>query len=617
MEPTPENFARAYQTERGDGGAPVSAPAPLGPASAGPADSAEGEAWAVLIERTVRGLERGAKQWTTARKKDSLARVLGGSRSDAKRLQKRLSQLVASWDTDTPHEAPASDFAALDGNDAPTAPTAPSAPTAPGPVPGGAEAVVASAGAAPASALASPLASAPDQPVAAADARPRDGISPAAPAPGTDSVSLPAPQFPSGIATPVTAALAPESSAGAWPRVAADLSATVRAALPAGEARGREVAEQLATLQKRLAHEGPGPLTGEIALACTEAQRVLQHRHHLMDQLGNLCVELTAGLTDLAEDDSWVQGQCAAMRVQLDDGLTARGVRSVSELLANTRERQQQLRLERGAARDALKASIRQMLQEIAALGTQTGRFTESVGRYAEEIDRADSLESLAGAVRELVAESRSVHEAVNQAQTRLSAEHELASAMQTRVVELEDEIRRLSNEVSTDPLTQVANRRGLLQAFETERALGERDEQQAGAEPAPALAVALIDIDNFKRLNDRLGHANGDVALQFLTQRVTQALRPRDTLARYGGEEFVVLLPATPVDEAQQVLTRLQRALSAELFMSDAQGQVFVTFSAGVTRYRGGERLEQALERADEALYEAKRAGKNRTCVA
>ncbi|MBA3596741.1 MAG: diguanylate cyclase [Methylibium sp.] len=622
MEPTPENFARAYQTERGDGGAPVSASGPLSPASAGPADSADGEAWAVLIERTVRGLERGAKQWTTARKKDSLARVLGGSRSDAKRLQKRLSQLVASWDTDTPHEAPASDFAALDGNDGPTAPTAPSAltaltaPTVLGPVPGGAEAVVASAGAAPASALASPLASAPDQPVVAA-ARPSDVISPAAPAPGTDSVSLPTPQLPSGTAGQATAPLAPESSAGAWPQVAADLSATVQAALPAGEARGREVAEQLATLQKRLAHEGPGPLTGEIALACTEAQRVLQHRHHLMDQLGNLCVELTAGLTDLAEDDSWVQGQCAAMRVQLDDGLTARGVRSVSELLATTRERQQQLRLERGAARDALKASIRQMLQEIAALGSQTGRFTESVGRYAEEIDRADSLESLAGAVRELVAESRSVHEAVSQAQARLTAEHELASTMQTRVIELEDEIRRLSNEVSTDPLTQVANRRGLLQAFETERALGERDEQQAGTEPAPALAVALIDIDNFKKLNDRLGHANGDVALQFLTQRVTQALRPRDTLARYGGEEFVVLLPATPVDEAQQVLTRLQRALSAELFMSDAQGQVFVTFSAGVTRYRGGERLEQALERADEALYEAKRAGKNRTCMA
>ncbi len=569
LEPTPENFSRAYAAERGDSPGPVTGPAPLGPA-AGPADSADGEAWAVLIERTVRGLERGAKQWTTARKKDSLARVLGGSRSDAKRLQKRLSQLVASWDSDTPHEAPASDFTALDGAEPPAA----------GP------------------------ADAADRPAAAQTTAAAVTFTPGASQ--TDATAVPAPL--------VAAAATTEGSS--WPRVAADLGATVQAALPSTEERGREVAEQLAALQARLEIEGPAPLADEIALACTEARRVLQHRHHLLAQVGNLCAELTAGLTDLAEDDSWVQGQCAAMRAQLDDGLTARGVRSVGELLGSTRERQRQLRVERGAARDALKASIRQMLQEIATLGSQTGRFTDSVGRYADEIDRADSLESLAGAVRELVAESRSVHEVVSQTQARLTAEHELASAMQARVVELEDEIRRLSNEVSTDPLTQVANRRGLMQAFETECAQGERAGQQAGG-AVPALAIALIDIDNFKKLNDRLGHANGDVALQFLTQRVTQALRPRDTLARYGGEEFVVLLPATPVEEAQQVLTRLQRALSAELFMSDAQGQVFVTFSAGVTPYRPGERLEQALERADEALYEAKRTGKNRTCVA
>jgi diguanylate cyclase len=85
--------------------------------------------------------------------------------------------------------------------------------------------------------------------------------------------------------------------------------------------------------------------------------------------------------------------------------------------------------------------------------------------------------------------------------------------------------------------------------------------------------------------------------------------------VARYGGEEFVVLLPATAVDEGQQILTRLQRSLSGGLFMHE-QKKVFVTFSAGVTRYRAGERIEDALERADQALYEAKRTGKNRTCI-
>lgn len=554
LEPTPENYARAYRAERG---------------TPEPAEAGGGEAWAQLIERTVRGLERGHRRWTAARKKESLQHVLAGSRSDAGRLQQRLGQLVASWDAE-----PGEDTAV----------------TAPAPLEAaGADAVSAASPEAVAVAIPAPasVAPLPDMPSAAA---PAAGSSP-------------------GVAHDAAAAVA-------WPQLAATLGATVQAALPTDEGRGREVAAQLAALQRRLAPEGPGALAAEVAAACAEAQRVLQHRHHLMAQLGGLCRELTDGLAELSEDDSWVQGQCQAMRARLFDdgaGLSARAVRAAGELLHDTRERQHALKRERGAAREALKASIQQMLREIAELGDHTGRFSDSVGRYAETIGRADTLESLAGTVREMVAESRSVHAAVSQAQLRIAAEHERARAMQERVTELEREIRRLSDEVSTDPLTQVANRRGLMQAFETERAAAERALQDGG----PPLAVALIDLDHFKKLNDRLGHASGDAALQFLTQRVKQALRPKDTLARYGGEEFVVLLPATGPEEARQVLTRLQRNLSAELFTSDAQGPVFITFSAGVTPWRPGERIEQALERADEALYEAKRTGRNRTCIA
>ncbi len=533
-QPTPENFAWAYRTERGD------APAPAAGVAAAVPDSTEGdgEAWAALFQSALRGVERGGRNWTAARRKDSLQRVLGGSRSDAKRLQQRLKQLIASWDSDALDEAP-SDLAPFD-----------------------------------------------------------------AAAPVGD------------VAPMVVAEASPAPVSMAWSRVAAELGATVQAALPSSEARSREVAERLAQLQARIAADGPDGVVEDVAQACTEAQRVLQHRQHLTNQLGGLCQELTEGLADLSEDDSWVKGQCEVMRSQLfesDGGLTARGVRSVSQLLLGTRERQQELRAARKAARDALKDSIHEMLDEIASLGAQTGRFSSQLDGYADEIDRAESLESLAGTVRQMVAESRAVHEGVSQAQARLALEHSRSAEMQARVVELEDEIRRLSDEVSTDPLTQIANRRGLQQAFETEQAKNQRAAQGEGA----TLAVALIDIDNFKKLNDRLGHASGDAALQFLTHRVAQALRPGDTLARYGGEEFVVLLPGTPLDEAQRVLTRVQRTLSAELFMSDEQGQVFVTFSAGVSLYRPGERLEQSLERADEALYEAKHSGKNRTCAA
>ena len=238
----------------------------------------------------------------------------------------------------------------------------------------------------------------------------------------------------------------------------------------------------------------------------------------------------------------------------------------------------------------------------------QTGRFQESVGRHADVVESADSLESLAGAVRRMVAESRAMHEMVGQTQQRLQAEHGRVAELAERVRMLEDELRQLSDEVSTDPLTQIANRRGLQQMFEAESARAERN--------GVPIAIALLDIDNFKKLNDRLGHGAGDQALKALAERVKQQLRPADAVARYGGEEFVVMLPDATIEQGREVLTRMQRALTAALFMHDEE-QVFVTFSAGLTLYRRGESIEQALDRADEALYEAKRTGKNRTCVA
>ncbi|MET0208591.1 MAG: diguanylate cyclase, partial [Burkholderiaceae bacterium] len=396
---------------------------------------------------------------------------------------------------------------------------------------------------------------------------------------------------------------------GAWPDVGTSLKGTVTHALKSDDIRAQELIAELDAAHAEIIRDGASEERAtQMEALCGRVRRWLDHRGHAFSELGKLCGELTESLADLAEDDSWAQGQCAAMGETLAQGLTARSVRSVSELLHSTRERQHSLREERSRARDALKGLINRMLQELGELGQHTDRFSSSVGRYAEVIEQADTLESLAGVVREMVEESRSVQSLVEQTQGRLRNEHDRASQLSERVEQLEGELRRLSSEVQTDQLTQVANRRGLIATFETERAKLERD-------PKP-LALALLDIDNFKKLNDNLGHAAGDEALKALASRVSGLLRPGDKVGRWGGEEFVLILPEAPLEEAQAVLLRLQRSLSASLFMHEGR-DVFVTFSAGVTLYRATETMEAALDRADEALYEAKRTGKNRACIA
>ena len=419
-------------------------------------------------------------------------------------------------------------------------------------------------------------------------------------------------------ASPLAAALpdraASEAPLGDWPGLAASLEATVQAALPGDDPRARELADQLAALAQRIDGEGASAaLVAELEQVCVPARRLLVQRHQLVDQLAALARELTAGLTELAEDDSWARGQAQAMQARLGPAdssaaLSVRSVRATHDLLAQTRQQQQRLKGERDRARDALKTLVASLVAELGDLGGRTGRYGAQLDSYAGSIEQADSLDSLAGLVREMVQQSRTVQADVVSAGARLQAGQDQAAQLSVRVRELEGDLRRLSEEVSTDALTQVANRRGLAHAFEAESARHARD----GA----TLAVALIDIDNFKKLNDSLGHSVGDEALKSLAARVRAALRPVDHVARFGGEEFVLLLPATDVVQAQEALTRLQRELTASLFMHEGR-DVFVTFSGGVTAWRVGEAIDAAIERADEALYEAKRSGKNRTCVA
>ncbi len=161
----------------------------------------------------------------------------------------------------------------------------------------------------------------------------------------------------------------------------------------------------------------------------------------------------------------------------------------------------------------------------------------------------------------------------------------------------------RAEREARTDSLTGLTNRRGLNEALD--RALS--------ADPAEPLGLLLLDLDHFKRINDRFGHLMGDHVLQEAARALQEALRGQDVKGRWGGEEFVVLLPGADAEVARRIAERLRHHLEGRLQL----GMVAVTTSVGVTARVPGDTAERLLARADGALYAAKRAGRNRTVLA
>lgn len=174
-------------------------------------------------------------------------------------------------------------------------------------------------------------------------------------------------------------------------------------------------------------------------------------------------------------------------------------------------------------------------------------------------------------------------------------------------------ERRRLHQELqeraTTDPLTGLVNRQQFRQLA--------GDEIRRTRRLGHDLAVAILDIDHFKDVNDTYGHGVGDQALLEFTETCRTTIRGIDRLGRLGGDEFILLLPETGVEQARLLLERIRRAVEARVIVVDGI-PLDLTVSAGVAGWRGdGDSLAELIERADQALYGAKQAGRNRTVAA
>jgi diguanylate cyclase len=176
-----------------------------------------------------------------------------------------------------------------------------------------------------------------------------------------------------------------------------------------------------------------------------------------------------------------------------------------------------------------------------------------------------------------------------------------LLLAAEKRIAELEKALEETRNAAFSDPLTGALNRRGFERAYAREMARFRRN--------GGHLALVMIDLDDFKAINDQYGHLMGDKVLVRLARVLRDSMRPSDVLCRFGGEEFVLMLPDTLVGDACKVVRRFLSEFS--LAVPDIEQAV--TFSAGVVGHDCFESLDEALRRADAATYAAKGAGKNR----
>jgi len=162
---------------------------------------------------------------------------------------------------------------------------------------------------------------------------------------------------------------------------------------------------------------------------------------------------------------------------------------------------------------------------------------------------------------------------------------------------------RRHRDEANTDSLTGLLNRRALFERFPE-------------SEPVPGLAVLMLDLDHFKQINDRLGHARGDDVLQRFTQILRSRIRPQDITARLGGEEFCLILPGLDREAARGIAENIRTAF-ADLAINMGNGTETATVSAGLATGGVGEPFASMLSRADAALYKAKSAGRNQVHLA
>ena len=285
------------------------------------------------------------------------------------------------------------------------------------------------------------------------------------------------------------------------------------------------------------------------------------------------------------------------------DQLMAKGTVFTPEITASLYRRffslestEEQSRLV-GQAGGRLQSMAGEIVEAVVESMGETSSYSESLGGHMKEIGAAPDLSRLKELVTSLVSETVQIMDTQGNFQQKMQSAQDYLNKFQV-------DLRRVEEMAYTDELTGLYNRRAFNRRLAEEMARARRNDEP--------LSLIMLDLDDFKHVNDIHGHLVGDRLLTLTGKAIKSAIRECDAAARYGGEEFVIICSGTDTQGAIQVGERLRAYLDRTTFTFRGVN-VTVTISGGVASHRPGEAAEKLIGRADRTMYEAKVRGKNR----
>jgi diguanylate cyclase len=313
---------------------------------------------------------------------------------------------------------------------------------------------------------------------------------------------------------------------------------------------------------------------------------------------------MTRSMDELVLEDEWLHSQITIINDIVNKPIDLNTLFDAETSLKDLIQKQMDLKPVLHNAKDTLKAMVSTFVSGLAGMTESTSEYHAKIETYQQKLSATEEIEELNKVIESILEDTRAVGLDVQRSRVEFEESQKKAIAAEQKIKELTAELDHISEVAHEDFLTGTLNRRGMDEALEREFNRADRYNT--------TLSIAMMDIDHFKKLNDKFGHSKGDEALTHFAKVIKDVKRTTDVLARYGGEEFIIILPSTSQEEAINVITRVQRELTKNLFMNNDE-RVLITFSAGVAQRDPGEKAESIVPRADAALYEAKQSGRNR----